>query len=116
MEKSDLILKQWRIETSNKIGLDRMAMFLYILTIVIFTIMYILIYSFLARTFNLHNSSFYNSISQICFFFSFQMVYTIVFIFMLEKLNILIDFLSKKIYFFRNKEYKKIEKELKKFD
>lgn len=77
MEKSDLILKQWRIETSNKIGLDRMAMFLYILTIVIFTIMYILIYSFLARTFNLHNSSFYNSISQICFFFSFQTVYTI---------------------------------------
>jgi len=23
MEKSDLILKQWRIETSNKIGLER---------------------------------------------------------------------------------------------
>jgi len=112
MEKSDLILKQWRIETSNKISLDRVAMFLYLLSILVFAFAFIYAYDFLMRILNLHNSP----ISQFCFFFSFQIAYTVIFIFMVEKLNILIDFLSKKIYFFRNKEYKKIEKELKKFD
>lgn len=112
MEKSDLILKQWRIETSNKIGLDRMAMFLYILSVLFFAVTFIYAYDFLMRILNLHNSP----ISQFSFFFLFQVAYTVIFIFMVEKLNILIDFLSKKIYFFRNKEYKKIEKELKKID
>lgn len=87
-------------------------MFLYLLSILIFAVTFIYVYDFLMRIFNLHNSP----ISQFSFFFSFQIAYTVFFIFMVEKLNNLIDFLSKKIYFFRNKEYKEIEKELKRFD
>lgn len=105
MEESDLILRQWRIEVTNEIGLNRVAMFLYLLSILVFVFAFIYAYDFLMRILNLHNSP----ISQFCFFFSFQIAYTVIFIFMVEKLNILIDF-------FRNKEYKKIEKELKKFD
>lgn len=112
MEESDLILRQWRIEVTNEIGLNRVAMFLYLLSILIFAVSFIYVYDFLMRIFNLHNSP----ISQFSFFFSFQIAYTVFFIFMVEKLNNLIDFLSKKIYFFRNKEYKEIEKELKRFD
>lgn len=112
MEESDLILKQWRIEVENEIGLNRVAMFLYLLSILIFAVTFIYAYDFLMRIFNLHNSP----ISQFSFFFLFQITYTVIFIFMTEKLNNLIDFLSKKIYFFRNKEYKEIEKELKRFD
>lgn len=112
MEESDLILKQWRIEIENEIGLNRVAMFLYLLSVLFFAVTFIYAYDFFMRIFNLHNSS----ISQFSFFFLFQVAYTVIFIFMTEKLNNLIDFLSKKIYFFRNKEYKKIEKELKRFD
>lgn len=111
MEESDLILKQWRIEVENEIGLNRVAMFLYLLSVLFFAVAFIYVYDFLMRILNLHNSP----ISQFSFFFLFQITYTVIFIFMVEKLNNLIDFLSKKIYFFRNKEYKKIEKELKKY-
>lgn len=45
--KADLILKQWRIETSNKIGLNRVAMFLYLLSILVFAVAFIYVYDFL---------------------------------------------------------------------
>lgn len=112
MEESDLILKQWRIEVENEIGLNRVAMFLYLLSVLFFAVTFIYVYDFFIRIFDLHNSP----TSQFSFFFLFQVAYTVIFIFMTEKLNTLIDFLSKKIYFFRNKEYKEIEKELKRFD
>lgn len=88
MEESDLILKQWRIEVANEIGLNRVAMFLYLLSILIFAVTFIYVCDFLMRIFNLHNSP----ISQFSFFFSFQIAYTVFFIFMVEKLNNLIDF------------------------
>lgn len=64
MEESDLILKQWRIEIENEIGLNRVAMFLYLLSVLFFAATFIYAYDFFMRIFNLHNSS----TSQFSFF------------------------------------------------